>query len=68
MRLLLAHNGKGSQNVTIHRIKVSVEPPTKALPQPTCVPDSLAGKPAGVIGEESIKIDFDGSKITAGRR
>ena len=32
-----------------------------------CVPDPLAGKPAGVIGAESIKLDFDGSKVTARR-
>ncbi len=67
MRLLLAHNGKGQQNVTIHRISAKIDPPTKPIPKPACIPDPLAGKPAGVIGTESIKVDFDGSNITARR-
>ena len=67
IRLLLAHNGKGDQNVTIHRISVNVEPTSKLQPQPTCVPDLLAGRPAGVTGTESIKIYFDGSNVTARR-
>ena len=67
MRLLLAHNGKGKQNVTIHRISANINSPTKPIPKPACVPDSLAGKPAGVIGAESIKVDFDGTNISARR-
>jgi len=64
-RLLLAHNGEGKQSVVVHRISTNIHHVEQPTIKPACVVDSLAAKPAGVIGTESMKIHYDGSTTSA---